>query len=41
MPDAVRAIVTNTTALIAIAVTTGSLDILRTLYQRILVPFAV
>lgn len=41
MPNAGRAIVTNTTPLIAIAVATGSLEILRTLYQRILVPFEV
>jgi len=41
MPDAGRAIVTNTTPLIALAVATGSLDILHALYQRILVPFAV
>lgn len=40
MPDG-RAIVTNTTPLVALAVATGSLDILRTLYTRVIVPDAV
>jgi predicted nucleic acid-binding protein len=38
MPDLGRAIVTNTTPLIALAVGTGSLDILRALYSRVVVP---
>ncbi|MDP2824601.1 MAG: hypothetical protein Q8O52_18215 [Sulfuritalea sp.] len=41
MPDAGRVVVTNTTPLIALAVATGSLDVLRSLYQRVLVPSAV
>ena len=41
MPDSRRAIVSNTTPLIALAVGTGSLDILRTLYARVVVPFEV
>lgn len=41
MPDLGRAIVTNTTPLIALAVGTGSLDILRVLYNRVLVPLEV
>ena len=41
MPEGGRVVVTNTTPLIAIAVATGSLDILRSLYQRVLVPAAV
>ena len=41
MPDTGRAIVTNTTPLIALAVATGSLDVLRGLYQRVIVPAAV
>lgn len=41
MPDAGRALVTNTTPLIALAVATGSLDVLRTLYTRVVVPVAV
>lgn len=40
-PEASRAIVTNTTPLIALAVATGSLDILRALYGRVVVPLAV
>ena len=38
MPDRARAIVTNTTPLVALAVGTGSLDILRILYDRVVVP---
>jgi len=41
MPDAVRIVVTNATPLIALAVATGSLDILHSLYQRVLVPSAL
>jgi predicted nucleic acid-binding protein len=41
MPDADRAIVTNTTPLIALAVATDDLDVLRVLYQRVIVPAAV
>lgn len=41
MHEAERVVVTNTTPLIALAVATGSLDVLRALYQRVLVPFAV
>ncbi|MBS4098975.1 MAG: DUF3368 domain-containing protein [Sulfuricella sp.] len=38
MPDNRRILVTNTTPLIALSVATGSLDILRTLYDRVIVP---
>ncbi|WP_295437940.1 hypothetical protein [uncultured Thiodictyon sp.] len=38
MPDRARVIVTNTTPLVALAVGTGSLDILRVLYNRVVVP---
>lgn len=41
MPDSPRSIVTNTTPLIALAVGTGSLDILRALYDRVIVPLEV
>ena len=40
MPEG-RLIVTNTTPLIALAVATGSLDILRALYDRVIVPLEV
>lgn len=38
MPEGERVIVTNTTPLIALAVATGGLDILRVLYDRVVVP---
>lgn len=41
MPDKRRAIVTNTTPLIALTAATGSLDILRSLYTRVVVPYEV
>ncbi len=41
MPDQARIIVTNTTPLIALTAATGSLDILRMLYTRVIVPFEV
>ncbi len=41
MPDGGRIIVTNTTPLIALAVATGSLDILRSLYDQVIVPMEV
>lgn len=41
MPDTRRAIVTNTTPLIALAVGTGNLEILRSLYSRVVVPLEV
>lgn len=41
MPDGVRIIVTNTTPLISLAVATDSLDILRALYDRVVVPLEV
>jgi len=41
MPEGGRAVVTNTTPLIALAVATGSLEILRVRYARVLVPHAV
>ena len=36
-----RTLVTNTTPLIALAAATGSLDILRHLYDRVIVPLEV
>ena len=41
MPDQTRVIVTNTTPLIALTAATGSLDVLRTLYTRVVVPYEV
>lgn len=41
MPDGKRRIVTNTTPLIALAVATGSLDILFALYEQVIVPHEV
>ena len=40
MPDH-RAVVTNTTPLIALAAARGELDALRVLYERVIVPFEV
>lgn len=41
MPDRSKAIVTNTTPLSALAAATGSLDVLRSLYTRVVVPYEV
>jgi len=41
MPDVARSLVTNTTPLIALAVGVGNLDILRTIYDRVVVPLEV
>ena len=41
MPDQNRVVVTNTTPLIALSAATGNLDILRTLYTRVIVPYEV
>ena len=41
MPEQRKAIVTNTTPLIALATATGALDIFRALYDRVIVPFEV
>lgn len=41
MPDPGRSIVLNTTPLISVAVATEGLDILRLLYDRIIVPLEV
>jgi predicted nucleic acid-binding protein len=41
MPDRTKAIVTNTTPLIALTAATGGLDILRSLYERVVVPYEV
>ncbi len=41
MPDTRQAIVTNTTPLIALAVVIGNLEILRSLYSRVVVPLEV
>ena len=37
MPDPTQAVVINTTPLIALSVSTGSLDVLRVLYSRVVV----
>jgi predicted nucleic acid-binding protein len=41
MPDVVRSVVINTTPLIALAVGVGNLDILRVLFDRVVVPLEV
>jgi predicted nucleic acid-binding protein len=41
MPDVSNALVTNTTPLIALTAATGSLDVLKALYSRIVVPSEV
>ncbi|MDO8724178.1 MAG: DUF3368 domain-containing protein [Syntrophales bacterium] len=41
MPDQDRVVVTNTTPLITLAAATGNLDVLRTLYTRVVVPYEV
>lgn len=41
MPDQAKVIVTNTTPLIALTAATGSLDILSTLYAKVVVPYEV
>jgi predicted nucleic acid-binding protein len=41
MPDQARVVVTNTTPLIALTAATGNLDVLRTLYTRVIVPYEV
>ena len=41
MPESEQTIVTNTTPLIALTAATGSLDALRFLYTRVVVPFEV
>ena len=41
MLDQAKAVVTNTTPLIALTAATGSLDVLRSLYTRVVVPYEV
>lgn len=41
MPDPIKTVVINTTPLIALSVATGSLDILRVLYSRVIVTHEV
>lgn len=41
MPDAPRQLVINTTPIIALAVATGGLDVLRICYDRVIVPYEV
>jgi predicted nucleic acid-binding protein len=41
MPDKTKAIVSNTTPLIALTAATGSLDVLRSLYTRVVIPYEV
>ncbi|MDD5472015.1 MAG: hypothetical protein PHP05_08890 [Sideroxydans sp.] len=41
MRDAPQVLVTNTTPLLALTAATGSLDVLRFLYRRVVVPYEV
>jgi len=41
MPDQAKVIVTNTTPLIALTAATGSLEVLRALYTKVIVPYEV
>ena len=41
MPDQTKVVVINTTPLIALTAATGSLDVLRCLYSRVVVPYEV
>src|SRR3989304_4140024 len=41
MPDQTKAVVTNTTPLIALTAATGNLEVLRSLYTRVVVPYEV
>ena len=41
MPDQTKVVVINTTPLIALTAATGNLDVLRSLYARVIVPFEV
>jgi len=41
MPEQAKVVVTNTTPLIALTAATGSLEVLRVLYARIIVPHEV
>lgn len=41
MPEQARVVVTNTTPLIALTAATGNLEILRTLYTKVIVPYEV
>jgi predicted nucleic acid-binding protein len=41
MPDSGRSLVINTTPLITLAVATNGLDVLRLLYDRVVVPMEV
>ncbi len=41
MLDQAKMVVTNTTPLIALTAATGSLEVLRALYERVVVPYEV
>ena len=41
MPDSTKVVVINTTPLIALTAAIGNLDVLRTLYTRVVVPYEV
>lgn len=41
MPEQTKVVVTNTTPLIALTAATGSLEVLRVLYARVIVPYEV
>ena len=41
MPDQVRVVVSNTTPLLALTAATGSLEILRAIYTKVVVPYEV
>jgi predicted nucleic acid-binding protein len=41
MPEQTKVVVTNTTPLIALTAATGSLEILRAIYAKVVVPYEV
>ncbi len=41
MPDSTKVVIINTTPLIALTAAIGNLDVLRTLYTRVVVPYEV
>lgn len=41
MPDTTKVVIINTTPLIALTAAIGNLDVLRTLFTRVVVPYEV